>query len=135
MPRGGSRPGSGRKQKPITDHLRAGTYRADRHGPRPANVLPMPEPSMCWEPSDEDLAQLGTVGAAFVSAMLNEYEFQRADGVLLLEAGHALDAVSTWRRSARDADDLATQQSASRLAMGWQRQVQGLLHALKASRS
>ena len=33
MSRGGRRKGAGRPAKPVEDHLRAGTYRPDRHDP------------------------------------------------------------------------------------------------------
>ena len=40
MTRGGARAGAGRRPKPLSDHVMAGTYRPDRHGPMPATVLP-----------------------------------------------------------------------------------------------
>ena len=57
MPKGGARPGAGRPRKPLADHLLRGTYRRDRHGPLPSNVVPMPAPqSGGWQPTQiEDL--------------------------------------------------------------------------------
>jgi hypothetical protein len=37
MPRGGARTGSGRRRKPVMEHVRLGSYRRDRHGPLPSD--------------------------------------------------------------------------------------------------
>jgi hypothetical protein len=45
MPRGGWRPGAGRRPKPTILHLLHGTWRRDRHGPRPTK----PETLNIWQ--------------------------------------------------------------------------------------
>ena len=77
MPRGGRRNGSGRRRKPVAEHVRLGSYRKDRHGPLPADlqrgatVLPLPMPAAAtWEPDADALASLGTAGRAYVERLV-----------------------------------------------------------------
>ena len=104
MPRGGARTGAGRPRKPVMEHIVRGTYRAARHGPRPSNVLLMPEPSSSWAPTAEDVAGLGDAGHVLVARMLGSYEVTPVEGVQLLEAARAADVLAQLR--AEEAPDL-----------------------------
>jgi hypothetical protein len=84
MARGGSRPNSGRRRKPLATHLLAGTYRADRHGPLPGNVVPMPAAG--WQPSSEDVEQLGAVAQDWLAATLRLYQLDELEGRKLMQA-------------------------------------------------
>ena len=65
MPRGGARPGAGRKPKPLATLLLAGAFRPARHrhllatSTRPAAVL-----GDGWHPTPEALAALEPAGRA-----------------------------------------------------------------------
>jgi hypothetical protein len=105
---------SGRRRKSLAHHVMSGTYRLDRHGPLPPNLPAWPQtPSSPppWQPSAEDVAGLGDAGRQFVSAMLEQYDFDLAQGVLLVEAARVLDTLTVWRAAA------ATDKSAARLAV------------------
>ena len=104
MPRGGARTGAGRKPKPLIEHLARGTYRPARHGPRPANVLPMPVPVSPWTPTATDLAGIGPAGLALLTRTLDTFEPTVLEGVQLLEAARAADVLEQLR--AMDAPDL-----------------------------
>src|SRR5262245_42271173 len=97
MQRGGARVGSGRKRKPVHDHLRDGTFRPSRHGPRPTNVLTMPVPASAWQPTPVDLVGLGDAGKALVERVLDEYEPSLTDGLQVIEAAHAADTLARLR--------------------------------------
>jgi hypothetical protein len=83
MPRGGARAGAGRRRKPIAEHVARGSYRRDRHGPLPSdllrggNVLPMLAPAVTWEPGADDVASLGAAGRAYVERLITAYTFWR----------------------------------------------------------
>jgi hypothetical protein len=80
MPRGGRRRGAGRPGKPVSHYLHRGTYRADRHGPLPGNVVPMPMPAPgAWIPTDDDLASVGPAGREFIARMRESYVFSVAE--------------------------------------------------------
>jgi len=60
MPRGGARPGAGRKKKPDELKVLEGTWRKDRDGDRPPSVAPdglveFPEPPKHLTPAQRDL--------------------------------------------------------------------------------
>jgi hypothetical protein len=118
----------------VQDHLRADTYRADRHGALPANVVSMPlAPTLPWQPEDSDLGGIGPAGRELIARMLDHYEFTLAEGLLLLEAGQAaaaLSAVRTVDRSGRALRELAT---LDRMEIAWQKQLAALLAQLKVS--
>ena len=99
MPRGGRRVGTGRKPKPLADHVQAGTFRADRHGPLPVgNVLAMPRPVLpCWRPSSEEVAALGVAGQALVERVWGAYDPTLVDGLQVLEAARAADVLAHLR--------------------------------------
>ena len=127
MPRGGSRPGSGRKKLSAAHHLLRGTWRPSRHGVRPstsAAVLEMPAPTGMWAPRPADVAVLGTAGRGLVELLLSRYDFAAVEGCVLLEAGHAADALATVRAAAQP--DIVTQ----RLEMQLSRHFAALLAQL-----
>jgi hypothetical protein len=87
---------SGRRMKTLANHVLTGTYRPDRHGLLPADLIPAPPPTGAIPLSI--LAGLTGRGRAFVKA------YWRAVGgwtpatlVLLREAGMLVDALETAR--------------------------------------
>jgi hypothetical protein len=119
---------SGRPRKPVADLLRTDTFRRDRHGARAGDAGRAPA-GPDWQPPPEALAALGTAGRALVDAMLAAYALSASEGLLVVEAGHAADAVAMWRR--RAAEDGREQGAASRLYLGWSRHLAALMMALK----
>lgn len=79
--RGGARPGSGRKRKPVTTHVLQGTYRPDRHGPRPVVTLPRPR-------AEPDPTAGGETFAGWANRV---YDLTRAERELANLAQMALD--------------------------------------------
>ncbi|MEP7308205.1 MAG: hypothetical protein ABJA98_22095 [Acidobacteriota bacterium] len=151
------RPGrsGGHNKKSLLELQASGGFRADRHAhllpkspvePSPAvnpldrflrrreGVQPLipPASEAGWQPTRGDLAALGTHGKTFVRSMIVTFEFAATDGLVLLEAGHALDEVTRWRERSRRED--AHNAQGSRLTLGWQRQFAALLQQLKGSR-
>ena len=127
MPSGGRRAGSGRKRLSPATHLLRGTWRPSRHGVRPATsaaVLELPAPVGPWAPTTADLAALGASGRVLVEALLSRYDFAPVEGCVLLEAGHAADALATVRAAAQP--DVSTQ----RLEMQWSKHYAALLAQL-----
>ena len=92
MPRGGRRPGAGRKPLSIEQHLARNTYRADRHAHRlPAALQAEPGPSLAGEWSAV-LAGLGEGGRALVAAHLTGMDdWSPRDLALLRQASEARD--------------------------------------------
>src|SRR5262245_6717763 len=89
---------SGRRRKPLADHLLMGTYRRDRHGPLPAHVAVMPAAPPSWQPTPEDLEGLGEAGRRFVAAMLEQFDTSSLiEGTLLIQAAACLDGLAIWR--------------------------------------
>ena len=94
----------GRPPLSIQEHLKRGTYRADRHGPLPrvAGKGPMGPtgPAIGHTHVPNPMAPIGdTAGARFAAAVVNEWKVDDALGrQLAMAAGHALD-----RLQARDA--------------------------------
>ena len=89
MPRGGARAGAGRKPKAPAKHWLDGTWRPDRHGPRPVGnvvTLPAPAPAGDWRPSEADRAGLGPRACQLLDAALAEYQFGSIEGCQLLTA-------------------------------------------------
>jgi hypothetical protein len=60
----------------------------------------MPVPTGSWRPDAADLAALGTAGRVLVEALLSRYDFAAVEGCVLLEAGHAADALAAVRGGA-----------------------------------
>jgi len=98
---------SGRKRKPLADHVRNGTYRPDRHGPLPAGgraaVVNLPvnganalQPAPA-DPPDTLLEGLAAPGRAIVCAIWREFEGGPAEQVLLRAAAEGWDTVQAAR--------------------------------------
>jgi hypothetical protein len=117
--------------KPIAHHLHAGSYRADRHGPLPANVLQMPPAHQPWAPSEDDLAVIGPAGREFIEQMVGTYDFTLIEGTLLREAGQAVAALAAVRAVPRAGRSLREVATLERLELAWSKQLVGLLGALK----
>ena len=83
-------------------HLERGTFRPDRHErPRLAAVAPFAAPQpptpKAPKPPPALLAHLGPAGKKFVRAAFVDYEVSEFEGLLLHEAGRALDAIAAAR--------------------------------------
>jgi hypothetical protein len=132
MPRGGRRSGAGRPRLSPAIHALRGTWRVSRHGPRPtspAGVLAMPVAAGVWAPDAADLEALETAGRVLVQALLVRYDFAPVEGLVLLEAAHAADALATVR--AAEQPDIITQ----RLEMQWSKHYAALLAQLHVERT
>src|SRR5688572_2968232 len=103
----GGRPGrsGGANALAPAAHVLRGTFRPDRHS-RPSTD---PAAGADWKPTRRDLAALGPAGRAFVARMRTEFQFDFAEGQLVLEAGHASDELKRLR--AVDRDSLKAQQT------------------------
>ena len=99
MPRGGRRPGAGRKPKSLASHVLSGTFLPDRHGDRTgtaaAAVLTMPAPaSACdWRPSEAEIQALSPLAQTWLHATLTLYQLDALEGQRLLEALRVLSRV------------------------------------------
>ena len=98
MPRGGRRPGAGRKPKSLALHALQGTFRADRHGHQvttTAAVLPMPAPTAAhdWRPSAGELGALSPLAQTWLHATLTLYQLDGLEGQRLLEALRVLSRI------------------------------------------
>src|SRR5918995_3164475 len=131
MPRGGRRAGAGRPRLSPATHMLRGTWRPSRHGVRPAtsSAVEMPVPTGSWRPDAADLAALGTAGRVLVEALLSRYDFAAVEGCVLLEAGHAADALAAVR--AAEQPDIIAQ----RLEMQWSKHYAALLAQLHVERT
>ncbi len=108
---------SGRKPKPLQEHVLSGTYRRDRHGPLPpamratvlqgpgastvgATALSMPAPSIPApvEPPAALLEGLSAEGTDLVRSMFAEFEFGPAEQPILRAAAEAIDRVAETRK-------------------------------------
>ena len=86
---------SGRKRKSLEAHILEGTWRPDRHGPRPSsfsgnNVLSLPQASSI-EPPAELLAGLGDTAAAYVRTVFADFEPSKTEQFVLRSAAESLD--------------------------------------------
>jgi hypothetical protein len=121
----------------VAEHVLKGTYRADRHGPLPENVLPMPTLESAsgqggdegWRPSRADLRALGRAGKTFVSTWVQVHVMNLREGVVLLAAARCRDNADRWHRKARAKGPM--QARFSRLALGYEKQFASLLAQLK----
>jgi hypothetical protein len=102
MPRGGSRVGAGRPRKSLATHVLQGTYRLDRHGPRPSNVVPMPAPAADWFPAKSDLDGLGARARDWLAVTLATYQLDALEGGHLLLALRCLDRIDQLERAVTD---------------------------------
>jgi len=113
---------------PKAEHWLKGSWRVDRHGPRPASlaaVVEAPSPGAVWMPSADDLAALGPAGRAFVQMLLARFEVGVVEGRLLTEAGHAVSALADLRTRTR------TDAEQQRLELAWSRHLAALLGQLR----
>jgi len=134
MPRGGPRPGSGRKPLPLETHVLRGSYRKDRHGPLPAsvgNVALMPAPVASWHPEAAELRALPRAGRVIVGKLLAAYEFSTAEGALLLELGQAVGSLEAVRGTQRGGLSVREAIAMEKLEIAWQRQVAALIAQLR----
>lgn len=102
--RGGRRPGAGRPRKPTAEHVLNGTFRPDRHGPRPAHVhaLTAAAPEADWRPSPADVAGLGAVALEWMTAILTTYRLDGAlEGRRVLLALQSLDRADRLEQAVR----------------------------------
>ena len=105
MPRGGRRPGSGRKPKSLALHKLEGTYQASRHAHRAASptaaVLTMPRaaPAVDWQPSEAEWAELSPRARDWLTATLGLYVVNALEGRQVLEAAGCSRGVRCWRPS------------------------------------
>jgi len=111
--------------------VRRGSYRQDRHGPLPTNVLAMTatSPGTSWSPSDSDFGGMGPAGRMFIERMLRSYDFTEIESHLLIEAAHAVGRLAETR--ATRTDDLVESAALQRLELAWSKQLVSLLTALK----
>jgi hypothetical protein len=131
----------GRNKKSIRDHLLAGSYRRDRHGPLPENVLPMPTTPTTvegqsvdpeWSPPRADVVSLGVKSKRFLSDWHHWHVCSQREGILVLAAARALDEAERWRRRSRRATG-PTQARCARLVLAFEKQFAAVLSQLKVS--
>ena len=122
MPRGGARTGAGRKPKPIADHMREGTYRPHRHGPLPANVVPMPQPGADWRPSEADVEGLGERARDWLHATLRTYKLDDLEGRQVLAAMRVLTRVEALENTIAAAGVTTDEGAPNRLLMALARE-------------
>ena len=70
---------------PVEQHVFRGTYRRDRHGPKPgplsaAPVVPMPAREAEWTPRPRDVAKLWPASKALLRAVRERYRAQPGRG-------------------------------------------------------
>lgn len=95
---------SGRRRLSVAHHLAHGTYRKDRHGPKPARaaVAIFPAPPAADDTPEQLVAGLEAGGGRFVRACWAEYRGWSAPQRLLLQrAGQLVDL----EQRAREAGD------------------------------
>jgi hypothetical protein len=127
------RPGRNRawNKLPVEEHVKRGTYRADRHGPIPhtskwADVLPHDRPSTPeapppWAPAPADVAALGEDGRQFLTVVLEQNDVDFAQGVLLLEIARTRDELTVWQTQAQ------TDPKAARLTISYRKTLAALM--------
>src|SRR5687767_7544103 len=103
----------GHNRRSIAEHIAAGTYRKDRHGPKPARVAAFPATAAPEVPGVA-LEGLREPGHAFVTRCWAEYRDWSAPQLLLLQRAGQLVDLET---SARDAGDVKQWQSVHRLLL------------------
>lgn len=89
-----------------------------------------------WQPASEDLAALGDAGRAFVSRLFEGFTVSNAaEGAILLEAGHSVDALSAIRGLSMDGKTVPEINAFQRLEIAWSRQLASLLAQLRTMQS
>ena len=123
---------SGGKPLGLAHHVLNGTYRKDRHGPRP-DIVPAipPGPAADWQPSKRDLQDLGRIGRAFVKEVLADNELSGTEGAILLAAARARDNAARWHVRSRAKGSGTLQARYARLALSFEKQHASLLAQLK----
>jgi len=86
MAKGGARVGAGRPRKPVSQHLLEGTFRVDRHGARPTNVVPLPVQAPDWQPEESDVDVLAPQARRWLANVLAFYQLSPIEGEVLLLA-------------------------------------------------
>lgn len=101
MPRGGRRPGSGRKPKSLALHRLHGTLRRDRHGEAAtaAAVLPMPRTATEWRPSEAEVTALSPLAQTWLTATLNLYVLNAVEGQQVLECLRVLSRIDVLEQT------------------------------------
>ena len=116
------KPGRAAPNKISTiDHLRRGTFRADRHRQPPVGPP--------WEPSPDQIVTLGPAGKALFGRLQTAYAFNVCEGELIIEAAIIADRLQQLRARRDRLDDAGCLKS-DRVEATWQRQLLGVLQAL-----
>ncbi len=116
----------GSNKLPLEQHIRRGTYRRDRHGPRAlATVVTMPAAPEAWTPTETGV---GAAGRALLARFMERYELSLTEGEILLEAARAVDVLAALRAQALA--DIAAQ----RLELAWARHLVSVLGQLRMDR-
>jgi hypothetical protein len=127
---------SGRPKLSLAHHLLSGTYRPDRHGPKPttrgANALAT-EAAPGWMPDPADLQGIGEAGRVFVVRWLDAYEVSLAEGAQLLELAHVVDRLTAVRAALASAVE-EDRPRLMRLEMAWLRSYAALMAPLRVSK-
>ena len=98
MPKGGRRLGAGRKRKPLSVHLMAGTYRHDRHGPLPSAAATAPILARQGPVPDVVAAGLTGAGLAFLTECWTTYAgWDPPSIVVLREAAYLITELEGLR--------------------------------------
>lgn len=87
---------AGRPRKPLAAHLATKTYRPDRHGPLPGNVVPMPATAPEWQPMPADVEALGARARVWLAAVRDRYVLNSVEGLRLLEALRTLTLATLY---------------------------------------
>jgi hypothetical protein len=74
----------------VAQHLAAGTYRRDRHGPVPGNVVAMPQLIPDWQPTAVETRDLTAQAVKLLEETLKAYRLSPIEGIHLLVALRAL---------------------------------------------
>lgn len=100
MPRGGARPGAGRRPKSATEHRLRGTYRASRHAEASGAVVTAPNVAS-WRRPDPPESPRGLSARArrlWENLWRENDGWTAADLTVLEESLRALDRADSYRR-------------------------------------
>ena len=138
MPRGGPRPGSGRKPRPMRERaLFNARIQRPTDDPLPANVLPMSLPSPPPQqriddgcrPSAADLVGFSPKTRRFVATWMDTHVLNLQELTVFLSAARCRDNADRWHKRARGKGPQAAR--FARLALGYERQFALLLGQLR----